>query len=96
VLLAFVDVLGPSVREVVPGAPGPITVVPAFLSSGYHVRTDVPRQVSATSRRDIPSVPRSARTHCWSAQWPTGCARRAGAMATPWCWLRQARQTPVR
>lgn len=53
VLLAFVDVLGPSVREVVPGALGPIIVVPAFLSSGYHVWTDVPRQVSATGRRNI-------------------------------------------
>jgi len=53
VLLAFVDVLGPGVREVVAGAPGPVTVVPAFLSSGYHVRTDVPREVAATSRRDV-------------------------------------------
>jgi sirohydrochlorin ferrochelatase len=53
VLLAFVDVLGPRVREVVACAPGPITVVPAFLSSGYHVRTDVPREVAATGRRDV-------------------------------------------
>jgi sirohydrochlorin ferrochelatase len=53
VLLAFVDVLGPGVREVVTGAPGPVTVVPAFLSSGYHVRTDVPREVRATGRRDV-------------------------------------------
>ncbi len=53
VLLAFVDVLGPVVREVVAGAPGPVTVVPAFLTSGYHVRTDVPREVAATGRRDV-------------------------------------------
>lgn len=53
VLLAFVDVLGPGVREVVSGACGPVTVVPAFLSSGYHVRTDVPSQVAATGRRDV-------------------------------------------
>lgn len=53
VLLAFADVLGPGVREVVAGAPGPVTVVPAFLSSGYHVRTDVPREVAATGRRDV-------------------------------------------
>ncbi|MGH3799851.1 MAG: sirohydrochlorin chelatase [Pseudonocardiaceae bacterium] len=53
VLLAFVDVLGPGVREVVDGAPGPVTVVPAFLTSGYHVRTDVPRAVAATGRRDV-------------------------------------------
>ena len=53
VLLAFADVLGPGVREVVVGAPGPVTVVPAFLSSGYHVRTDVPREVAAAGRRDV-------------------------------------------
>jgi sirohydrochlorin ferrochelatase len=53
VLLAFVDVLGPGVREVVAGAPGPVTVVPAFLGSGYHVRTDVPREVRTTGRRDV-------------------------------------------
>jgi sirohydrochlorin ferrochelatase len=53
VLLAFVDVLVPRAREVIAGAPGPITVVPAFLSSGYHVRTDVPQEVAATCRRDV-------------------------------------------
>jgi sirohydrochlorin ferrochelatase len=53
VLLAFVDVLGPAVRDVVAGAPGPVTVVPAFLTSGYHVRTDVPREVATTGRRDV-------------------------------------------
>ncbi|MGQ0777673.1 MAG: sirohydrochlorin chelatase [Pseudonocardiales bacterium] len=53
VLLAFVDVLGPGVCEVLADAPGPVTVVPAFLTSGYHVRTDVPREVAATRRRDV-------------------------------------------
>jgi sirohydrochlorin ferrochelatase len=53
VLLAFVDVLGPSVREVLATVPGPVTIVPAFLSRGYHVRTDVPQQVAATGRRDV-------------------------------------------
>jgi sirohydrochlorin ferrochelatase len=53
VSLAFVDVLGPTVREVVAGASGPVTVIPAFLSRGYHVRTDVPREVAATGRRDV-------------------------------------------
>lgn len=53
VRLAFVDVLGPTVRETIAAAAGPITVVPAFLSSGYHVRTDVPREVRATGRRDV-------------------------------------------
>lgn len=53
VVLAFVDVLGPGVREVVAGVPGPVTVVPAFLTCGYHVRADVPREVAATGRRDV-------------------------------------------
>ena len=53
VLLAFVDVLGPAVRDVVSSVPGPVTVVPAFLTCGYHVRTDVPREVAATGRRDV-------------------------------------------
>ncbi len=53
VRLAFADVLGPAVRDVVAGAPGPVTVVPAFLTSGYHVRTDLPQEVAATNRRDV-------------------------------------------
>ncbi|MDQ4010352.1 MAG: sirohydrochlorin chelatase [Actinomycetota bacterium] len=53
VLLSFVDVLDPGVRDVVAGARGPVTVVPTFLASGYHVRTDVPREVAATGRRDV-------------------------------------------
>jgi sirohydrochlorin ferrochelatase len=53
VLLGFVDVRGPGVREVVASAPGPVTVVPTFLSCGYHVRVDVPRAVAATGRNDV-------------------------------------------
>jgi sirohydrochlorin ferrochelatase len=53
VLLCFVDVLGPGIGEVVASAPGPVTVIPAFLSSGYHVHTDVPGEVAATGRRDV-------------------------------------------
>lgn len=51
--VAFVDVLGPGVREVLDQAPGPVTVVPAFLASGHHVRTDVPAAVHATGRSDV-------------------------------------------
>lgn len=51
--LAFVDVLGPRVREVVAEVPGPVTVVPTFLSCGYHVLADVPREVAATGRDDV-------------------------------------------
>lgn len=53
VLLCFVDVLGPGVREVVASAPGPLIVIPTFLSAGYHVCADVPRQVTATGRSDV-------------------------------------------
>lgn len=51
--LAFVDVLGPSLREVLAEAPGPVTVVPAFLAAGYHVLVDVPREVAASGRGDV-------------------------------------------
>ena len=57
VQLGFVDVLGPGVGEMVARVPGPVTVVPAFLSSGYHVRVDVPREVAATQRNDITISP---------------------------------------
>jgi sirohydrochlorin ferrochelatase len=53
VRLAFVDVLGPRVREVLAEVPGPVTVIPAFLSSGYHVRADVPGEVAASGRADV-------------------------------------------
>lgn len=46
VRVAFVDVLGPSPSEVLTGASGDAVVVPAFLASGYHVHTDVPREVA--------------------------------------------------
>jgi sirohydrochlorin ferrochelatase len=47
---AFVDVLGPTPAEVLQTLPddGPTVLVPAFLSSGYHVRTDIPRHVAAS------------------------------------------------
>ena len=47
VRVAFVDVLGPSPSDVLRELPPntPIVVVPAFLASGYHVHTDVPREV---------------------------------------------------
>lgn len=51
--LAFVDVLGPSLREVLAEVAGPVTVIPAFLAAGYHVRVDVPREVAASGRDDV-------------------------------------------
>lgn len=44
--VAFVDVLGPSPKEVLGEMAGPAVVVPAFLASGYHVHTDVPREIA--------------------------------------------------
>ncbi|HEX3778798.1 MAG TPA: CbiX/SirB N-terminal domain-containing protein [Pseudonocardiaceae bacterium] len=44
--LAFADVRGPTVVEVLADLPGPAVVLPAFLSSGYHVRVDLPAQLA--------------------------------------------------
>jgi sirohydrochlorin ferrochelatase len=49
---AFVDVLGPTPTDVLQTLPGgvPAVLVPAFLSSGYHVRSDIPAHVAASAR----------------------------------------------
>lgn len=57
VRLAFVDVIEPGIREVLADAPGPVTVVPAFLAQGHHVRVDVPREVLASGRTDVTVAP---------------------------------------
>ena len=57
VQVAFVDVLGPTPSEVLSSADGPAIVVPAFLSRGYHVRTDLPAHVGASGRRDVIVTP---------------------------------------
>jgi sirohydrochlorin ferrochelatase len=43
--LGFLDVAQPSVRDVLSADLGPVVVVPALLSSGYHVLTDIPQLV---------------------------------------------------
>jgi sirohydrochlorin ferrochelatase len=48
---AFVDVLGPNPAEVLAGVTGPAIVVPAFLASGYHVRTDLPARIAESGHR---------------------------------------------
>lgn len=54
VRVAFVDVLGPTPSEVLSAAGGRrAIVVPAFLSRGYHVRTDVPNHVAASGHPDV-------------------------------------------
>lgn len=47
VRVAFADVRGPSVTDVLRDCPGPAVVVPAFLAAGYHVRVDIPAQIAA-------------------------------------------------
>ncbi|MEE2057574.1 sirohydrochlorin chelatase [Rhodococcus artemisiae] len=51
--VAFVDVLGPSPAEVLRDSDRPTVLVPAFLASGYHVHTDVPREVAESGHRDV-------------------------------------------
>lgn len=59
VRLAFVDVRRPAVSDVLPGllaAGRGAVVVPTFLASGYHVRTDLPAQLDDLGVRDAVSV----------------------------------------
>ncbi|MGZ5392796.1 MAG: sirohydrochlorin chelatase [Mycobacterium sp.] len=51
--VAFVDVLGPTPAEVLRELTGPAVVVPAFLSRGYHVNTDIPAHVAASGHSDV-------------------------------------------
>ncbi|MGB3481176.1 MAG: sirohydrochlorin chelatase [Mycobacterium sp.] len=57
VRVAFVDVLGPTPAEVLMSLDGPAVVVPAFLSSGYHVRKDIPQHVAASGHSDVIVTP---------------------------------------
>lgn len=52
VRVAYADVRAPSVTDVLAQHRGePVVVVPAFLASGYHVRTDIPAQITASGHR---------------------------------------------
>ena len=56
VQVAFVDVLGPAPSEVLSRAAAtgrPAIVMPAFLSRGYHVRTDLPAHVAASGHPNV-------------------------------------------
>ncbi|MCU1682090.1 MAG: cobalamin biosynthesis protein CbiX [Amycolatopsis sp.] len=56
VRVAYADVRAPDVTTVLDSLSlgcGPVVVVPAFLASGYHVRTDIPAQVEASERRNV-------------------------------------------
>lgn len=57
VRVGYVDVIGPTVAEALDGLGGSVVVLPAFLASGYHVRTDLPEQIAASGRRDVVVAP---------------------------------------
>jgi sirohydrochlorin ferrochelatase len=58
VRVAFVDVLGPTPDEVLRTLQNePTVLVPALLSSGYHVRSDVPRHVAASGHPAVTVTP---------------------------------------
>jgi sirohydrochlorin ferrochelatase len=59
VQVAFVDVLGPTPSEVLSQAADGrrAIVVPAFLSRGYHVRTDLPAHVAASGHSNVIVAP---------------------------------------
>jgi len=51
--VSFVDVLGPTPSEVLTQIAEPTIVVPAFLSRGYHVTSDIPTHVDASGHPDV-------------------------------------------
>lgn len=59
VQIAFVDVVGPTPRDVLAAMPAdrPAVLVPAFLSAGYHVRVDVPTHVAASGHPLVAVTP---------------------------------------
>jgi sirohydrochlorin ferrochelatase len=60
VQVAFVDVLGPTPSEVLSRAAAggrPAIVVPAFLSRGYHVRSDLPAHIAASGHPHVVATP---------------------------------------
>jgi sirohydrochlorin ferrochelatase len=58
VRVAFVDVLGPAPDGVLRTLNDePTVLVPALLSSGYHVRSDVPRHVAASGHPAVTVTP---------------------------------------
>lgn len=52
--VSFVDVLGPSPSELLGQmSDHPVVVVPAFLSRGFHVNSDIPEHVAASGHPDV-------------------------------------------
>lgn len=48
--VGYVDVVGPTVHEALREIPGEVVALPAFLAAGYHVRVDLPAQISGAGR----------------------------------------------
>ncbi|MDR8409318.1 sirohydrochlorin chelatase [Nonomuraea sp. 3-1Str] len=40
--LAYLEISGPLLRDVLPAVPGPVVVAPLLLAGGYHVHVDLP------------------------------------------------------
>ncbi|GAC66606.1 sirohydrochlorin chelatase [Gordonia soli] len=81
--VAFVDVLGPNPAEVIADVDRPAVLVPAFLASGYHVLSDIPRHVIDAGRGDTivtralgpdPMIAEVARRRLIEAGWRPGDA----------------------
>ncbi|MET9337907.1 CbiX/SirB N-terminal domain-containing protein [Nonomuraea sp. NPDC003804] len=54
--LAYLEISEPLLADVLPGLPGPVTVVPLLLAGGYHVHVDLPGVIAA-SRPDATVAP---------------------------------------
>ena len=83
VRLAFVDVVEPFLADVVAAVPGPLIVVPALLSRGFHVRVDIPSALASRddARATAPLGPDRAVSVALADRLTT--ARRPGASAAP-------------
>lgn len=60
VRVAYVDVLGPTLRDVLANAADtgrPAIAVPAFLSRGYHVRIDLPAHIATSGHPNVALTP---------------------------------------
>jgi sirohydrochlorin ferrochelatase len=84
VRVGYVDVRAPTVADAVVGLDGAV-VVPAFLATGYHVRTDLPAQLAAcgaaperfpvtAAAGPDPLLARAARDRLAAAGWRYGDA----------------------
>ncbi|SDK80570.1 Sirohydrochlorin ferrochelatase [Actinopolyspora mzabensis] len=79
---ANVDVVGPTVAEALRGVNGRVVAVPAFLASGYHVRTDLPGQLAESAHEaevrvtdplgPAPELARVMLHRLWEVGWRPG------------------------